>query len=1186
MGHIQIIIDRIKRELVDEEKTYLPAIMNLIFISDNPQETDLVRQELSRHAPPIDLDVVADVRAALNHINTSGQACDFVLLDTTVSNADAASLAAALRNEKKPITIAVLVEAAERERLADLLKAGLDRYIPKREGYAARLGDALQQAKEIRKSTPASGKRPMRLLFAGNSEEAKHHLSGMPNILLEAITPASDGTLQLPDIKASPADLIIIDVAVTGIQTLKAIKDVISQAPDTPLIILTNPGDEDTAIQAMQAGAADCIPKTETFFLRLLPAIERELRRREQARERAFLKSREERLRQIVEIMPAGIAIIAPEGTFLAINRAGLSLMGATRIEQVLGKNFLHLLPADESEQIRSLLTTISGWNSASARLNWKGLDGSIPGIEIRAIPMRREGVGAATALASLSPLAGSQGVAGEIQQKCVELANALQESEARFRDLLDKHNLQQTQLESALQQAESRCLAAEERQTRLEGIAEESAARLKLQIEEQSAERAHWEQSRQAFKDQCAKIETVAQSLRSAQASLAETYGTEQEQWKLQIQELQQQLEASEIRFNQLSEAPRTELAQMDLIRQELEQRCRDAEAQRNDLQNELTEAQSRLLHLTEGYGAEHSQSTAARLELERKCQNAEEQKNTLQNALNDVESQIAHLAEKYKEELSQRDLAQKELETKNQAAEEQQLALQHSLRDAESNSAQLIENHNLELSQYEFAQKKAEQKYQASEMQRLAMQSDLHQAEGKVAQLEEHYGAERTRWNSEKAELEQRFQTAEKEHAAALQNAARETESRLAWIAEQNQSKAMQLEKIQSTAEQLEADCKRLTIESADYRNRYQRLSQFTSAGILLAKRNGLVLECNDLAARMFGYVGPEDALAQTGENRFQIYAFEGALDARLQQDGKLENIVWASLGRDGRLIRIQECATLIETSGAEGPLVERILIDISEIRKIDEGKWHAHQLEQAGDLAAATIKSFKDLCTSLAHTGELLMNAPDDGNAVRRIADALLNDAKRGAKHAGQFLSAAQKAERTPALLNLNEILLNNDVLLHCMAGDDIEIQTSLAQRIGLISADRNKMVQLIGNLLANARETLPLGGTVTIETFNVEVASPVSGIPAGLPPGIYICMVFSADGCALQPERRNTSIRAIVERMGGRMETINDPRLGNSHKVYLPRVEPFAGQIDQLLPKTAQLWENISNKSGNR
>jgi hypothetical protein len=227
----------------------------------------------------------------------------------------------------------------------------------------------------------------------------------------------------------------------------------------------------------------------------------------------------------------------------------------------------------------------------------------------------------------------------------------------------------------------------------------------------------------------------------------------------------------------------------------------------------------------------------------------------------------------------------------------------------------------------------------------------------------------------------------------------------------------------------------------------------------------------------------------------------------------------------------------------------------------------------MESAGDLAAATVKSLKDLCTALVHSGESILEISNDQNAVQRSAEALLKDANRGVKHARQFLSIATKAERTPELLNINKILANNDTLLHSLIGEDIDLQISLAPQVGLVSADRNELVQMISSLLASSRETLPLGGAVSIETSNVEIDNEVSGSSAGLQSGIYVSITVSADGCGLLPERRTAPIRTIVERIGGHLETTNDTRNGNIHRVYLPRVESFAAQTNTL-PDVAQ------------
>jgi PAS domain S-box-containing protein len=685
-------------------------------------------------------------------------------------------------------------------------------------------------------------------------------------------------------------------------------------------------------------------------------------------------------------------------------------------------------------------------------------------------------------------------------------------------------------------------------------------------------------QQKHQGAEEQRIVQERARQDAESRLAQLIEKHGAELSERELAYRELELSFHAAEQQWidletalkgkewdiEQLVERHATELAKRDAAYREVKQKYEAAETQTLALQSALQHADSRLAKITESHNSELSRRELANRDLEQKLQNAE---NQIQNLRNE-QSALEQMVKTHEAELSRRDLSLKELESKYQAAEQQKVALQRALYGSESRLAQLVERQSAEASQRDFAQKKAEQKYQAAEKQRTLLEETLRSAQSDIARLNETHGAERAQWDLARQELEEKCQIAEQQKAIAMQNAVRETESRIAWISEQNQAKAMQLEAMQQEMEQMKAAYRQLVEASSDFHLRNQRLSRFTSVGVVLAKQNGEVLECNDAAASMFGYAGAEEALSLAGQNQFRIYAFQGSLAARLQQDGKLENIEWSILDHNRRLIRVQENAFLVETSTGEPPLVERILTDISKIHKLKEEVRRARRLESTGELAAATVNSLKDLCAALVHSSEVLVRSSNDSAAVQRVAEALLSDANRGVKHARQFLSIASKADRPSSLLNLNEILTSNQELLHRLIDEDIDLQTNLAPGLGLVSADCNEMTQLIGNLLTSARDALPLGGTVAIETSNFDVDSLALNHPIGLTSGIYVRMLFSADGCAVRPERRLGSNQILAERIGGYLETTNDPKLGNICAVYLPRVETCSGQAGLL------------------
>ena len=1475
--------------------------MNVLYVSSDASEEAALRRELEPFSPAPAIHPSPGIEDARTRMTVAG-AFDALLIDGSIPRPEAAFLAEGLKREGNPAVIVVLTPETGDEAAETLLGGCVDLFVPKLPGFGAVLHQALLQAAARRSPAPHQA-RHVRILYAGELEPFRRHFADMPSLMIHPLPQATDGPPQTGD---AAGDLVVIDCPGESAAAAKAITDAVRDYPRIPVIALTEPGDEAAAIAALNAGAADSIPRTGQFPRRLLASVEKAVRMGRLAREKEALKKQGERLRLIVETVPVGVALVAPDGSFLAVNRTGLERIGAHRSDQVIGKNLLHLVPPQEREAVQKFLATVGAWSSASISLKWKGIDGSIPGVDLRAIPLRRSPGSAASVLATLHPprsLEGDAGAEAGILKKYEDLTTTLRTYEVRFRELQEKSRFKFTRWETALRLAESQKKASEQQQARLQAAVEEAEARVRHLEEEHDAQRERWERSQRELRERSERLEAAAAELESTRAQLSAVQGDgqgrleeerrdierrraeadaalaevsdllekEKAQHRQQLEEMEQTLREAERHQNELAaaleetgarherqdealraelaaagesraglerrleetlaeraaleeslraelaaagesraglerrleetlaerstleqslraelaaagesraglerrleetlaeraaleESLRAELAARDesrddlrlrieetearLRRQEeeyraelaardesraglqrkleetenswlaleaaleetearlsgltaahgelqerhrgaddtraslesalrmqgaryaalcersgadrawqelaamdLERRHLAAEEQRAPLEAALREADARIRELTEKYIAErreqerrekelreHHQAAKARVgdleaalaegesrarelaaaregerselqrslialearyaeaesllearqrelgeaaarlaalgeqhaserarltaelaELDRKFQAAEKQRISLQTALADSESRAAAMKERHDAEQERRGIERADLELRIREGEKQLAGLHTALAGAQSALSQLAEKHRTEISQYEFAQKKAEQKFQTAEKQRGTLAESLREVETRLADLTGRYQTEQAAWQSARAEMERRLEEGEKAHAAAVQNTVREAEARLAWISEQNQSKAVQLEQAQKRLEELQSENRTLAREGSHCRRGYQRLSRFTPAGIVRATRGGQVVECNDIAARMFGYLNAQAALSRPDGSPFRIYAFEGALAARLDEEGSLEGIEWTALGKEGKPVRVRENAALVEASDGETPLVERILTDISDAHGLGE---EIRRIQSAGDLAAATVTSFRELCASLAEAGERLLQAAGDAEEVRRLADSLARDAGRGIRHAGQFLSLARRDDRSPDLLDFNEILTGNDRLLHSLIGTDIELEMDLAPRPGLVWADRNEVTQLIGNLMANAHEALPLGGLVTIETRNVEVAGPDPEIPPELRPGIYVRLVFSTDGCAVQPERRHSSIRTIAGRMGGCLKSTNDPRTGNIHTVYIPRVE---------------------------
>ena len=1110
------------------------------------------------------------------------------------------------------------------------------------------------------------------------SSDAKEIPADLRYVIVKQIGVTSDGLLKLPENGSFLGDIIVVDAAITGDRTREAVRDAATKAPGVPIILLTDPEDEVSIIDALNAGATDCIPKTNKYLHRLLPAVEREIRRRILARERTDISSREERLRQIVERVPVGVSVLAPDGTFLAINQAGLRLMGAAQLNQIVGKNFLHFIAQEDREKILEFLTTVSQGTNASILLDWKGLDGTGIVLKLIATPMVKQGISGAAVLTGIYSTEDfpKNEKSEEEAQESEELKTAFQELDVRFKELQEEHTLQKSKWEAAakkdeavLQELEQKARKAEEQLTALQADLQESQGkRTELEnklreieehrnktTEDYGMERSRWERIEQELEQRAQEAEEQRAAL---QADLQESQGKRTEletalheveekgrqqaddfdaersqweqtrqQWDQKFQEINEQrvelentLREIEEHQNRTKEDYGTERSQWERIEQELEQRAQEAEEQRAALRADLQESEERRTELetalheveekrrqqAEDFDAERSRWEQTRQQWDQKFQEIDEQraemKITMQEAgeqltaieesLRDSEEKRRQQAEAFNVERSQWEQTHQQRDQKFQKTEEQlaglqtaleesggkQAALETALREAEENGKKAAKAFNEERARWEQMNRELERRtreteeqlagqkatLQGSEDQQTALETALRESEEKQKQLTETYEVERSRWEQTRLEWEQRLQQSEEQYSARLQQTIQETEDRYGRIFEESQAKESQLEELRQRVQQLKLELHELQSEFSKGKLGHQRLLKNTSAGILHTNLEGRVLDCNDTAARMFGYDGIKEAMSQTDENKvFSVYSYQGVFKERLLQEGRLENIEWSSLDRNGRLIRFRENAVLMKNPKGEGFLVERVLTDRTQFYMLREENRRMRKIGSTSDLVGAAVKNLNNLCESLSQCGKLLKEAPDDGNSVRRVAEKLLKDATWGSKHAQQFFEASMKADQNPAVINLNEILSKNDTVLHSLVGEDIDLQIICSPGLSLVMADRQKMIQLISNFVVSSLKILPLGGTVTIETENVEIDASTCGQSSEIPSGTYVQMTIKLDGCEILPERRLTHNQSIVDRMGGWIESMNDPQSGNMYKIYFPRIESFSG-----------------------
>jgi PAS domain S-box-containing protein len=331
------------------------------------------------------------------------------------------------------------------------------------------------------------------------------------------------------------------------------------------------------------------------------------------------------------------------------------------------------------------------------------------------------------------------------------------------------------------------------------------------------------------------------------------------------------------------------------------------------------------------------------------------------------------------------------------------------------------------------------------------------------------------------------------------------------------------------------------------------------------------------------IFGYT-PEEWLAAS-ENWIQHVAEEDRplIEAaeencmrakRFQAEYRLKR-------KDGRIIWVSDNAVFVPGSESH-PLMEGILVDITERRVLQEQLQQARRMEAVGRLAGGVAHDFNNLLTIIKGYVELAVNRiggqPELRGNIQQIADA----AERAVTLVRQLLAFSRKQVLKPKVLDLNSIVLNMDKMVRRLMNENIEMRTSVEKKLGAVKADPGQIEQVILNLIVNARDAMPDGGKLWIETRNVELESGMANDQESIKAGSYVMLSVRDTGVGIGEETlphifepfyttkesgRGTglglsTVYGIVRQSGGHISVTSELGKGTAFKVYLPCAEETA------------------------
>ena len=296
------------------------------------------------------------------------------------------------------------------------------------------------------------------------------------------------------------------------------------------------------------------------------------------------------------------------------------------------------------------------------------------------------------------------------------------------------------------------------------------------------------------------------------------------------------------------------------------------------------------------------------------------------------------------------------------------------------------------------------------------------------------------------------------------------------------------------------------------------------------------------------------------------------------RIVSEEPLQHFEIAMLRKDGRKVLLEISARLLRSNGRKD-CVQGIARDVTERRQLENMVRQSQKLEAIGRLSGGLAHDFNNLlCVINGHT-ELLTEALQPGDPRMRSVTQIRKAADSAAALTRQLLAFSRRQVFHPQAVDLNAIVTETERLLGRLIDEHIEFYTALDPTLGRVVVDPVQVEQVIINLVLNARDAMPKGGKLTIETSNVDLEENHHSKLSQIPAGKYVLLALTDTGCGMNEETQSrifepfyttkemgkgtglglATVYGIVKQSGGFIWVYSEEGRGTTFKVYLPRVD---------------------------
>ncbi|MBC7252241.1 MAG: PAS domain S-box protein, partial [Anaerolineae bacterium] len=393
--------------------------------------------------------------------------------------------------------------------------------------------------------------------------------------------------------------------------------------------------------------------------------------------------------------------------------------------------------------------------------------------------------------------------------------------------------------------------------------------------------------------------------------------------------------------------------------------------------------------------------------------------------------------------------------------------------------------------------------------------------------------------------------------------------------------------------------AELRREIIERQRAEEAYRAVVDYSLQGLAIIQDKRFVF-VNQAYADIFGYTVEEMLAFSADEARALIYPEDRAATVqrhrrRLAGEPAEPRYEMRIIRKDGTVRWIETFVRPVQFRGE--PAVQSAIIDITERKHLEEQLRQAQKMEALGRLAGGVAHDFNNLLTAIIGYTDLLLREFPPYDPKREDLQEIRQAAERAAALTRQLLAFSRKQVLELRVLDLNTTVSNLEKMLRRLIGEDIELVTHLAPDLDRVKADPGQIEQVIMNLAVNARDAMPQGGQLTIETKNVFLDEEYVRQHVEMQPGPYVMLAVSDTGIGMDKETMShlfepffttkemgegtglglATVYGIVKQSGGHITVYSEPGLGTTFKVYLPRTEEGAATAELQLQVPAELLQ---------